>query len=73
MTANSPDPDSSIASSSAKTWAGPEISRSVTPGKATIAMRRVGVSLRGPDHRDLADFEGILSFKPFEARLYSSR
>ena len=26
-----------------------------------------------PDRRGLADFEGILSFKPFEARLYSSR
>jgi hypothetical protein len=38
-----------------------------------MAMRRVGASSRDLERRGLADFEGILSFKPIEPHLYSSR
>src|SRR5882672_6696992 len=43
----------------------------VTPGKATIAIRLAGSFARKTGRRGLADFEGILSFRPFEAGLYS--
>ena len=36
-----------------------------------MAMRRVDACSFGLTRRDLADFEGILSFKLFRARLYS--
>src|ERR1700719_2262568 len=47
------------------------MSSRVTPGKATIAIGLAGGFSRNSD-RELAEFEGILSFKQFPARLYSS-